>query len=125
MEMSDADFMLELKNDSETRKYAIISHEEIKIENHYKYLEKNIQFFRVIEIAEKKYGVIRIQNMEISIWIDKKFRGMGVAAAVLKHISKPRMKAKIVEGNISSMKAFVRSGFEPIEYINGYYIFQK
>ena len=123
--MADADFLLELKNYSETRKFAIASHDEIKKEDHYKWLENNIQYFQVIENYGVSLGVIRIKNNEISIWINKKIWGKRVASDILKEISERGMTAKIVNGNIGSFKAFVRAGFKPIDYKENYYILKK
>ena len=131
--MQDADFMLKLKNYPETRQFAIASHEEIDKESHYKWLEKNLQYFQIIIIDGKDSGAIRIQDYEISVWVDKEFWKQGIATFVLQHIAKRGMTSKIVEGNIASMKCFTRAGFEPIEYvtsnnffdITNYYIFKK
>lgn len=125
MTMDDADFMLELKNDPQTRKFAIVSHDEIKKEDHYKWLENNLQYFQIIESIYGRTGAVRIQDNEISIWVDEQFRGQGVATYILEMVAELKMTAKIVEGNISSMKCFIRAGFEPIDYKENYYIFQR
>lgn len=133
MIMADADFMLGLKNDFQTRKFAIISHEEIKREDHYKWLENNLQYFRVIQDAERglPIGAIRVQDLEVSIWIYHQFRNQGIAKKTLQLISGQGMRAKIVEGNLASMRAFIYAGFVPVEYIvnfpetPNYYIFRK
>jgi hypothetical protein len=127
MLMSDADFMLELKNDPATRKFAIISKEEIKREDHIKWLENNIQYFCVIEAfgGSERVGAIRIQDNEVSIWVDKEFRRANIAKGILIMETKPGMKAKIVDGNIPSMRAFIRAGFLPVSYHDNYYTFQK
>ena len=154
MSDEDIDFMLSLKNDPQTRKFAIATHDEIKREDHVKWLEQNIQYFQVIEYeisgipAAIRAGAIRVQDCEISIWIDRAFRKQGVATNVLKNFDrevhnlpgKP-YTAKIVSGNIASMRTFIKAGFLPVEYVNGktpnphetnatylepdYYIFKK
>src|SRR5690242_10556255 len=112
MKMEDADFMLELKNDPDTRRFAIKSHEEIKKEDHYQWLKENIHFFQIIMGYTHRIGAIRVENhKEISIWIAKDFRGLGVACEVIKQIVKPYMTAKIVHGNIASMRTFIKAGF--------------
>lgn len=145
MTMADADKMLEWKNYPETRQFAIASHDEIKKEDHYKWLENNLQYFQIIYssgyMGVKRgdpippdfisgeiitiYGAIRIQDNEISIWIDRKFRDEGIATDIIEYVSQKGMIAKIVEGNIASMKAFIRAGFEPVSYQNDYYVFKK
>lgn len=125
MTIADADKMLEWKNYPETRKFAIASHEEIKIDDHYRWLKENIQYIQIIEGHDDICGAVRIQNNEVSIWIDRKFWGEGICAYVLDMVSEKGMRAKIVEGNIASMKCFIRAGFEPIDYKENYYIFQR
>lgn len=130
MTMADADKMLEWKNDPQTRRFAIATHDMIEKEDHYHWLPNNLQYFSVIHDGETAVGAIRMQDQEISIWIDQVFRNQGIAKSVLKLISGPGMTAKIVEGNLGSMRAFIFAGFVPTEYImmastNNYYIFRK
>lgn len=121
MTMKYADALLEMKNYPETRAAAIIAKNRILKSDHYKWLEENIQYFqRIVGI-----GFIRIQNNEISIWIDRIWWGKGMATEILKRISKKGMTAKIVASNIASMRAFINAGFKPVKFIDGYYIFQK
>lgn len=122
MTMEDADKMLEWKNYPETRKFAITSHDEIKKEDHYRWLEKNLQYFSIIREHEGgvSLGAIRMQNQEISIWVDQAFRNQGIAKKTLKLISAPGMTAKIVEGNLPSMRAFIFAGFSPVEYVSAH-----
>lgn len=125
--MADADKMLELKNYPETRRFAIASHDIIKPEDHYKWLEENLQYFQAIVDEEKMVGAIRVENEVISIWIDRDFWKKGIATYILQHVAKRGQKAFIVCDNIASMRAFIRAGFEPIEYnLEGrYYTFKK
>jgi len=125
MIMADADKMLELKNYPETIQFAITTHEEIKKEDHYKWLEENIQYFQAICDGEKMVGAIRIFEYEISVWIDREFWKRGIATYVLQHVSKRGMTARIVNGNTGSFKAFVRAGFEPVSYSDNYYTLKK
>ena len=130
MTIKDADFMLELKNYPETRMFAISSKKKILKRDHRKWLEKNIQHFKIIGnlIDNHGYemrGVIRIQDNEISIWIDRKYWGFGVASDAINFLSYSGLIARIVDGNIGSMRAFINAGFKPIEHKNNYYIFQK
>lgn len=127
MLMSDADKMLEWKNYPETRQFAILSHDEIKKEDHYKWLEKNIQYFMVAEVAEKILGAIRIEGDEISIWVDKELWRHGVATKMLQRVAQTGMCARIVNGNIASFRLFIGVGFRPIVYNEdyGYYLLRK
>ena len=128
MTMTDADKMLEWKNYSETRQFAIVAKEEIKKEDHLAWLKDNIQYFQVIELSVETgepCGAVRIKDNEISIWIDRKFWGKGVASYILDEVSEVGMTAKIVEGNVGSMRAFIKADFKPISYHKNYYIFQR
>lgn len=143
MTFDHADKLLEWKNYFETRKFSILTPDYILKEDHYKWLKENIQYFSILEDEGEICGAFRIENNEISIWIDKKFWRRGIATYTLQHIAKRGMIARIVEGNIGSMKAFIRAGFEPVDYIpmelnaeleenvlythheNGYYTFKK
>jgi RimJ/RimL family protein N-acetyltransferase len=120
MTMDDADFMLELKNDNVTRNFALLTSEEIKKEDHYKFLENNIQYFQVIEDGGYnmiRVGAFRIQDNEISIWIAPKFRNCGYATSTLNKVKKDGMTAKIMVGNIPSINAFINAGFRPHDLI--------
>lgn len=127
MEMSDADFMLELKNDPATRKFAILTDQEIKREDHIKFLEQHLSEFQVIELFQgtERAGAVRIKDNEISIWISKDVRRSTLATQALLLCRKLRMTAKIVIGNIASIRAFINAGFKPEELVdNKYYIFR-
>lgn len=123
--MNDADFLLTLKNYPETRKFAIVSKEEINRTEHLFFIEHHLEQFQVIMANERAAGVVRISAGEISIWIDRECWGMGIATWVIRKVSLSGFIAKIVNGNIASMKSFIRAGYEPISYQNNYYIFQK
>ena len=130
MTMADADKMLEWKNYFETRQFTIQSHDEISKEAHYKWLPDNLKYFKVIEIDGKPCGAVRVQENEISIWVDRDYRGKGIATFIIEQISEIGMIAHIVDGNVGSMKCFIRAGFEPIKYVIttkscNYYIFKK
>ena len=127
--IDDAEFLFSLKNDPLTLKFAIKTHNKIKWEDHLKWVKKHLKEIQIIgfEYEPLTYvtvGSVRI-NPEIAIVIDKKYRGKNIAYRVLKSIIKPGMIARIVEGNISSMRLFVRLGFSPVEYKKGYYIFKQ
>ena len=124
MTIEDADKMLKWKNYPETRKFTIVSNVEIKREDHIKYLEKNLQYFQIIRVEGEVIGAIRVKDNEIAIWIDREFWGCGFATEAIKTFSVKGMTAKIVSGNISSMRAFIKAGYLPESYQDNYYIFQ-
>ena len=121
MTIEDAGFLLKLKNYPETRRFAIATHDEIKKEAHYKWLESNIQYFQIAE----GIAVVRIQDGEISIWVERSHWGKGIATFILDILSEKDMTSKIVSGNIASMRCFINAGFKPTTYTDGYYIFKK
>lgn len=131
MLMDDADFLLSLKNMPETRRYSIVSKEEIKRENHLEYLKENLEYFQVIQDSQHggsvitPVGVVRIKDNEISLWLHRDWWGNGIATWIIRLVSEKGMTAKIVNGNIGSLKAFINAGFKPISYQDNYYIFQK
>lgn len=127
MQMTDADFMLELKNDPQTREFAIITHDKIKREDHLKWLERNLHSMTIVEGKKKsKVAAIRITKSEISLWVSKNYRNKGVATAILKELPiEPEIIAKIVDGNISSFRAFINAGFKPIIHKDNYYILKR
>lgn len=133
MTMEDADKMLEWKNYAETRQFAIKTRAEIKREDHLKFLAENLDQFKIIRVEGEVVGAVRINDNEISIWIDRQFWGYGFATEAIKTVSVKGMIAKIVDGNIASMRAFIKAGYFPKEIVRGeytivgqtnYYIFQ-
>lgn len=136
MTMNDADFMLEMKNYEETRQFAIFSHDEVKLEDHIKFLEKNVDQFEVIEFSpfsdildkmgsDGRVGVYRLNGQEISIWIRRDQRGNQMALKTLNQIKFKGMIARIVDGNVASMRTFVKAGFVPKEHKDNYYILER
>lgn len=126
MTMRDAVKMLEWKNYPETRKFAIASHDEIRFEDHYNWLANNLEFFWIILTDEDEVaGAVRAFYGEVSVWVDRSFRGKSLATEAVKKVSRKGFTAKIVEGNIASMRCFIRSGYEPVSYADGYYTFKK
>ncbi|MEK9208162.1 MAG: GNAT family N-acetyltransferase [Patescibacteria group bacterium] len=125
MKMVDAGKMLEWKNYPETREFAIVNHEKVKLKDHLKWLKKNIKYFKIILCDGITCGAIRIQNKEVSIWIDRACRGNGIATRTIQIVSRSGFTAKIVEGNIASMKCFIKCGYLPVSHQDGYYIFKK
>lgn len=126
MLMTDADFMLELKHYPETKQFSLIAYDEIKREDHLKYIEQYLEHFQIIEGRNgDALGALRIQDNEVSIWISRNYWEMGFATFVLQRHTNKGMTAKIVPANIASMRCFIRAGFLPKSFQDGYYIFQK
>lgn len=122
---TDAEFLLKLKNYEETRQFAIQTKDEIKLKDHLAWLEKNHQYFHVAELARTRVAVFRIQDTEISIWVDKEHWRNRIATSILMDVRFKGMTAKIVDGNIASMRAFVGAGFIPFDHKDNYYILRR
>jgi RimJ/RimL family protein N-acetyltransferase len=123
--MNDARMLLRWKNDPVVRKFSIISHEKIKLRDHIKWLSKNIDN---IVIIGDNFGDMRIEpDGEVSIRIDKKFRGKGVGSEALKilEIIPGKFYAKIVYGNNASYHLFRKSGFVATRHYQDYIIMEK
>lgn len=134
-EAADFDFMLALKNDPDTRKFAIATHDEIKREDHYEWLREHYYQFYIIErLRGESVGAVRLDQGEISIWVDKAYRGLGIARRILTPDfildddftgNEYSLYARIVDGNVPSMIAFTKAGFVPTEHQDNYYILRK
>lgn len=125
MTMDDAEFMLKLKNYHETRKFAIKSKNKIRLEDHLKWLSKNLKYFQIIEYSNKRAGAIRVENKEVSVWLDRAMRRKGIATQAVDSVSKNGYFAKIVTGNIPSMRVFIACGYSPVSFSAGHYVFKK
>lgn len=135
MTMDDAEKMLEWKNYPETQQFSISTIREIKLEDHLKWLENNVQYFQVMEVdvtgisESVRAGAIRVQDGEISVWVDRAFRNLGLAGQAISKVAGDGSFAKIVEGNVASMRAFIAAGFSPKEHypeaMRSYYLFTK
>ncbi len=120
MRIDDADFMLALKNDPQTRQFAIMTQDVIKREDHIEWLKDKIQHFQVIQEGSQLFGAIAIRENELSIWIDRKYWGQGIATQIIRKVRVDKMVAKVVNGNIGSMRAFIKAGFLPVKYDEAY-----
>ena len=114
MKMSDAMLMLEWKNYPETRKFAIVSSRKIKLQDHLRWLPKNLKYFKIIEEDGIALGAIRVENREISIWIDRALWNLGYAKMAIKRVARKGYRAKIVNDNKASIAAFKACGFKQV-----------
>lgn len=147
--IDDADFLLKLKNDPETRKNAILTKQRIKKADHLEWLERKIadEDARVIIVIQDQMpiGTIRFNQygngmIEVAIVLAKEARGRGLGSDIVEHLQilllhhdiwhiKKRLIAKIVDGNIASFNVFIKNGFKMIGYTKtrkiGYYTLFK
>ena len=133
--MDDAEMLLRWKNEEDTRKNAILTDAMIAMDDHRKWLERTladhtVQFQIILDDGEP-VGDVRVNlwngEREISIRMDKKCRGRGLATQVIALFRAP-LVAKIRAHNIASMRVFIANGFRPEQYITDpvpYYIFRK
>lgn len=122
----DADKLLKWKNDSAMLRNSIRTTKKILREDHIAWLKHHIKDIRIITDGVVDYGDIRIDS-EVSIKIDRRYRNQGVSYHALKKVVKKGMIAKIVSGNIPSIRLFLKLGFKPVKYFRGYksyYIFE-
>ena len=123
--MEDATNLLEWKNDPTMRKFSIVTHDEIKMADHLKWLEKHLDEIFIIEDGGIPLGDIRLEGDTIAIKLSPESRGRGVgrAAIVLAQEMRTEMTAHIVNGNVPSMRLFLGTGFKIVDYCeDGYYI---
>ena len=121
--MEDATFLLELKNDYDTRNNSIVTTDEIKLENHLKWLENRLKSpgMNLILVDGQPVGDLRFdygEETELSIRIHPSQRGKGIATQAIA-LAGDNLIAHIIEGNVASMRAFIENGFKPIDYIKG------
>lgn len=122
--MKDADLLLGWKNDFEVRKWSIVSLSKIKREDHLKWLKKNLDKISIIEEYGYPCGDIRVDDGEVAIKLEENFRGRGLGSKALKCVllGRNKLMAKIVDGNVSSMRLFLKNGFEVVDHKDDYYI---
>ena len=122
--MDDAQALLNWKNDPVMRRFSIATHDEIKMEDHLKWLEKHLDEIYIICDHRDTYGDVRLEGNGIAIKIDPHFRGMGIGTKAIKLAQDMRdeLIAFIVNGNVPSMRLFLGAGFKITGYRNGYYI---
>lgn len=128
----DTKFLLDLKNDKDVRKWSIASKDKIKMENHIEWLKKYINDIVIITDGKKDYGDVRVtKDNEIAIKLNKLARGKGIGTWAIEAVMKCKknLTAKIVDGNIPSMRLFIKCGFRLIDHktTNGvhYYILKS
>lgn len=121
--MEDADFLLRLKNDPVMRKFAVVTHKRIKKADHLKWLKKNLHTISILTSPDEYMGMLRItDDKEVSINVAPEHRGKGLGGAILKKFCPKGVWAKIVNGNVPSMRIFLDNGFKITGYKKNYYV---
>ena len=136
----DARLLLGWKNEEEVRRFSIVSREKIRYKDHLRWLREVLEnpavALYILTWNGKPCGDMRFSGgdtaIEVSVRIDRNFRNLGIASRAIPYLSKEilwggkPLIAKIVEGNIASMRTFIRCGYRPVEYRTvpvGHYIF--
>lgn len=123
--MDDAKNLLSWKNDPVMRQFSIVTHDEIKWEDHLKWLEKNLGKTYIITDGITDYGDMRIDDGEVAIKLDPQYRGQGIGYKALRIAAVRPLKAKIVDGNVASMHLFIKCGFNVVDHKDNYYILEN
>ena len=123
-DVHDEVFLFDLKNEEEMRKYSIVTHDKIKWEDHIKWCEANLQYVYIAELDGEKCGDIRVKDGEVAIKVHPDFRGKGVAYQMLSYATEKfeTLTARIVDGNVPSMRLFIKCGFQVVDHKDNYYI---
>jgi hypothetical protein len=123
--LSYANFLLEIKNDPVMREFAVKTQKKIERSAHIKWLRSHIDEMQIVEVDGERAGMFRVsEDKEVSINLHPNFRGMGLGNKVLKKCPKG-VWAKIVNGNVPSMRIFLANGFEIKNYEANYYILEN
>lgn len=138
--MLDAPDLLRWKNDPDTRMFSIVSHDEVTQERHATWMEwalgsPNVRIY-IIEVDGRPCGDVRCEvhanYVEIAVKIDSDFRGHGIGAYAVNQIGKiaqdefrRKLIAKIVYGNVASMRLFENCGYRVMSHGEDYYILSK
>ena len=119
---NDWDYILNLRNQF----YVNFFHEQkkpIEKDEHYEYMNKqksNSNFYQWIATnGEDDVGYIRILDQDINIMVEKKFQTKGIGTVMLNLLEKKalglgikKLNAKVLIGNESSKKIFVKNNFK-------------
>jgi RimJ/RimL family protein N-acetyltransferase len=135
--MADADDLLRWKNDPDTRKFAIVTHDEISREQHTQWMKAHINdsntLIHIIQCDGVSCGDIRFEFFktfaEVAIKLDPAYRGKGIATFVLREATagvqdvyhQPIM-ANIVYGNEASKRLFEKCGYKHFLGGEGYFV---
>lgn len=122
----DWDFILQLRNSPDFRKWFYDQHVITKKE-HYKYLQKQIKnpnFLNwIICYGENDAGYVRILDNDISIMISKEYNSKGIGTKALrlvereaKKIGLKKLVGKMMIHNIASRRIFIKNRYQLLMY---------
>jgi RimJ/RimL family protein N-acetyltransferase len=127
---ADAKNLWKWKNNYDMRRFSIKTTKLIRYQDHLDWLKNHLRYICVIEYFDLPVGSVRVEHNEISIMLDEDYRGRGIAYEALESVKRNGLIAKIVDGNVASMRLFIKGGFKPIKHkqtmrdgkLIGYYI---
>lgn len=120
---SDAEFLLQLRNQKENR-MASFSSEKVSLETHLNWLGKVLnnpnEFLFVALLDGAPVGQFRVnQDRKVSVGLDNKVHGRGLGTQLIRLGSEEFLKthneklfAEIKPDNIASIKAFKNAGYQ-------------
>lgn len=124
--MEDANFLFKLKNNLTMRRWAVKTHARILKRDHMIWLKGNIHTIQIVEDGGVPLGMLRVtDDKEVSINLAPEARGRGVGTMVLDNWCPKGVWAKIVDGNVPSMRVFLKTGFEIVDHEKNYYILKN
>jgi ribosomal protein S18 acetylase RimI-like enzyme len=65
-------------------------------------------------VGSNRAGYIRVQNDTLSYCVSKRYRGLGVASMMLRHVlfQRSKLSATVMFGNVASRRLLEKHGFE-------------
>jgi len=120
--MSDADFLLAMKNDPESLKWSW-SHDPVNSEDHAQWFKKALFYDEpriwIAEVRGHPVGTIRMEYKdagdEISFTVAPEWRGRGIGTAMLKAMKRTggvKLVGYTDLENMASRRAFEKAGFK-------------
>ncbi len=133
--VSDANFLLKLRNSEDLRKYSKNT-KLISKQNHVNWLNNKLDDNKnkifIIKHINKNLGYIRLQkkrNWEVSIGVLKKFRNKKIGKQAISSLEKKFKKieifAKVHKSNTGSKNFFLSCNYCIIKSIKDFYIMKK
>lgn len=128
--MTDAENLLRIKNDPQTRINSIVAKDEIRFEDHLVWLKdrigsKHVKLFVIVKrgnfVGDVRFDLYRKQKQaEVSVRISAEHRGQGIGSFIVSRMCDViqrrhkgfKLTAKIVDGNLPSLMVFLKSGFQ-------------
>ncbi|MFX3636806.1 MAG: N-acetyltransferase family protein [Candidatus Pristimantibacillus sp.] len=130
-EFNDCEWILNCRNDDETRSQSFSSH-QITLEEHENWFSKSLSMdsrkILIVEIHDERVCMVRLDEIsateaEISINIAPQYRGRGLGSVIVRESSRQALLWKsgllvitafVKQSNKASLKCFANAGYEQI-----------